>query len=1280
MRLLLKIADTVSHAILLMFMVSVIVLALITSLLRYYLPQADQYREQLLQLVSQQTRFTVQADKLEASWQAFRPDISLHNVVIEQDDFGRTVKLDFLRLEINIVRTLFKQRLYIENLEARNLDIALRQNSDGKWSLSSGSASSHPMDADKVMDQLWSVSGFALNNLRLSVTPYAQQTLVFPDVEVSLQTWLNEKILQLDVREGRQLRSTLLLQTSAHPSDENFSANLYWRASGLPLNVFFSLVDKLDVPEQSRLSHEVWLQWQHGQLSGSGKFAIDQLQMHYADQPWQITGAAASFYVEPDGAATVLAIPALNASMNHQAIKLEHIKLRFADDISLHMQQLDLSMLTGHLQSMSLSPVLQELRDDLHPAGLLHNLHVRFSDGDFHLRANAQQLRAGAWKGAPALDVENAYIEAGKAGGFVQLDSPDFHMAFPKLFNDTLSFSSAKGTVFWQVDDDVIQVGSRDLIQLDGDYGNAIGEFQLAIPRNKPDAPHQPGRISIVVSLKNGDVAYRNYLLPKTLDEGLLQWLEKHIYGGQVRTGYFIYHGPIEHDAEEKKVVQLWLDVESGQVSYADRFPAVEQINGQMLLDQTEVTAAISAAHMHGMAIRQASVAMNMSAGQRLLTVSGRLQEPSARVLDFLQQPVFDDYTHGILQGWQSVSGAVTADAVVTAPLDDLSMLNVAVSGQLQEVALDIPVQRLDIADINGDLQFDLKKGLSARKLTGQLWGETLQASIVSKKQSVMSLSMPVDSGALQTWLNLPELAFLQGRTLVTGELYWGGENSGLRLGSRLQGVTIDLPQPFGKTADGQRRLTVQLPFQGAVRELRIATDDGVDLRLQMTAEGIDAGMLTLGMVTNNYRKGYMVVRGQLLQARADEWMAVVQRYQQLRQTLPADDKPSLALHIDAVSIRDLDLFGYRIDTVSFSAAEKLTGWLLELQQQHLSGTLLIDHKADVPLLIDVDHADLALLSLQPDSGSSSLQQDADALLNIPEMDVVVHELVNNGEALGQWQFSLRSDEQSLVFSGIEAEIRFMNLQAINKKQDCRLQWVVRGEQQTRVHCRLSSAEIDKVLKAWGYQQAVFSKAFTLDIVDGSWQGSPMDFTFMNSRLPLSITMEKGHFAYVASSATDTLKVLGIINVSNLVRRLQLDFSDLTQEGLSFDRFKGQMLLDQGVLNTQSPISIKGASSQIRMAGLADFNQDQLDMNMTVSLPLASNLPWVVALAAGLPAAAGVFVVSKMLGKQVDKLSTAVYDISGSMQEPQIRFRHFFDVGSADKKNSEVSTTVTEEQ
>jgi hypothetical protein len=92
-------------------------------------------------------------------------------------------------------------------------------------------------------------------------------------------------------------------------------------------------------------------------------------------------------------------------------------------------------------------------------------------------------------------------------------------------------------------------------------------------------------------------------------------------------------------------------------------------------------------------------------------------------------------------------------------------------------------------------------------------------------------------------------------------------------------------------------------------------------------------------------------------------------------------------------------------------------------------------------------------------------------------------------------------------------------------------------------------------------------------------------------------------------------------------------------------------------------MDVKGGSS-FQFSGVSDVAARSLNGELVATLPVANNLPWIAALAASLPIAAGVFVVSKIFDKQVNRLSSAVYSISGSWDDPQVEFEHIFDASS----------------
>jgi hypothetical protein len=61
-----------------------------------------------------------------------------------------------------------------------------------------------------------------------------------------------------------------------------------------------------------------------------------------------------------------------------------------------------------------------------------------------------------------------------------------------------------------------------------------------------------------------------------------------------------------------------------------------------------------------------------------------------------------------------------------------------------------------------------------------------------------------------------------------------------------------------------------------------------------------------------------------------------------------------------------------------------------------------------------------------------------------------------------------------------------------------------------------------------------------------------------------------------------------------------------------------------------------------------------------------------VALTAGLPVAAGIFVVSKVFQKQVNRFTSGVYRVSGPWDDPEVNFVRIFDDSSAASIRSEI--------
>ena len=101
-----------------------------------------------------------------------------------------------------------------------------------------------------------------------------------------------------------------------------------------------------------------------------------------------------------------------------------------------------------------------------------------------------------------------------------------------------------------------------------------------------------------------------------------------------------------------------------------------------------------------------------------------------------------------------------------------------------------------------------------------------------------------------------------------------------------------------------------------------------------------------------------------------------------------------------------------------------------------------------------------------------------------------------------------------------------------------------------------------------------------------------------------------------------------------------------------------------------------------RMSLAGDFNllAETADAKLVATLPVATNLPWVVALLGGIPAAAGVFITSKLVSKQVDRLSSISYTVNGPWDDLEVSVDKIFaaQLKSSPSIGSTVNSAVEE--
>ena len=130
-------------------------------------------------------------------------------------------------------------------------------------------------------------------------------------------------------------------------------------------------------------------------------------------------------------------------------------------------------------------------------------------------------------------------------------------------------------------------------------------------------------------------------------------------------------------------------------------------------------------------------------------------------------------------------------------------------------------------------------------------------------------------------------------------------------------------------------------------------------------------------------------------------------------------------------------------------------------------------------------------------------------------------------------------------------------------------------------------------------------------------------------------------------------RVLGLLSLTQLPRRLMLDFRDFFSKGFAFNRIDGHVRLAGGTARSDD-LDIDGPAARIHIKGSADLRAQTFDQTIEV-LPKAGNLLTVAgAIAAGPVGAAIGAAANAVLKKPLGQVAAKTYRVTGPWKEPKV--------------------------
>jgi uncharacterized protein YhdP len=273
----------------------------------------------------------------------------------------------------------------------------------------------------------------------------------------------------------------------------------------------------------------------------------------------------------------------------------------------------------------------------------------------------------------------------------------------------------------------------------------------------------------------------------------------------------------------------------------------------------------------------------------------------------------------------------------------------------------------------------------------------------------------------------------------------------------------------------------------------------------------------------------------------------------------------------------------------------------------------------------------------------------AEAAINMkasdfPMLDVTVEDFRMQDHALGRLEAVAHGAPQGLVID---------SLQLTHPDSVFRMSGLWRdsgGTGETRADLSLKVLDAGKLLARFGYPDTL--KRGSADIEgDATWEGSPAEFSLATLAGQLDFKAKGGQFLKLDPGVG---KLLGVLSLQSLPRRLNFDFRDIFNEGYAFDDISATLRIARGVVYSDD-FKMRGPAAKVNMSGLADLNQETVQLRVKVIPKLSEGVAVAGALLGGPLAGVGALAAQKLLRDPIEEIISQEYLVTGAWQSPDVQ-------------------------
>lgn len=1265
------------HKLWLALAISVVLLAVVISVLRYSLPYADNYKQQLEQFIANKYTAEVSIGQLSAGWKRFGPALLVKDLRLVSQ--GQTqLYIAETRVRLDFWRSLSSFKLTAQHFELSGLKYYV--DADSLFSVEN----STDLNATPILtalEQLFfhQLNYFSVVDSQLIVQDDSRDDVI---VNISQLDWANH--------DKRHQGNGELSVAGVTNNTVSFILDLHGDSWAKAQGQLYLQSDKLDVlpwfrrlvPTSQKLDYakvnfQAWGAVKQGTLQ--------RLQIELAENSlaWQRAGpqflqlGAGQLLWQPIKDGWSLTSGYLTLADRQQTWPEISFSLQQQDDNwqgSLNQFQVDAIAPLANLFAEDIQ-LLQQLVA-YQPSGYLQQFTWRYTAGQWQGAGEFSQFASSALGDIPGVnDIQGSFVFDSQLAK-ISLQGSDNRLEWDGLFTTATGYNSLEARAYFRYAPEQAWQFIMPELTLHTDDLQLTAALQF------------DGKLQLLAQLQQLDAAKAKHYFPtRYMPQTVADYLSTAIIAGELEQATILWHGAASEFPfqQQQGVFQVKADLKQTEFAFQPDWPQLTDLAVELWFENAAMLISSQSGKLLAIDIAQGVTAgiADLFHADHLDIHIQRQVEASAVTALMQQSPLADSL--GATLSHLGASGLVNGDVTLQIGLDHAEvMARGDIAFAQASLALQAPV--MDIQQLQGKLSFVNDK-ISAKQLQLNWRGLPIVANVNGKDTDSgyqLSLQLNGEQQAKQLALALYPAV----EPLVAGRSAWqlqlainlanNGYNYHAQLNSDLANTELLLPAPYAKSAALQRPLSVTVygNEQDADAKLSINYADNLYFHadIDRLQHNLNRAHLVLGPQNEAIPSDQFTISVNLEQADFLSWFEFIQ--QQL--DAEASDEPAMFPYFSSIKGKigqlnlpaDITLHNTVFDLNQFAdqwqlqlhATEVASRWRFhkDWQQQGISAEL--DYLRLPWPLRALTTSELAVLA-NTKSDQAALEPQL-WLLDLPPLKVNCAECTIGNYRFGAVSGQAHSTSDSWQLDTLTARYKRHQLQlagswqlghlanstseaaASNAVNSVPAAVGITGNGMSQFTGGLTSANFGALLDEFQITSAISGSSADIKF-NLNWPAAPNQFDLAMLNGQVEYKLGEGSLTEVSDKGS---RLFSIFSLDSLLRKLRLDFRDVFSKGFFYNNMTGNLSLTKGVAQT-SNAAIDGVPGNLTIQGYADLVGNKLDYQMSFAPKVTSSLPiiiaWMVNPATGLAALA-----LDEVFQSAEVISKINFTITGSFDEP----------------------------